>query len=47
MKYPLLAAALLGLLAINYKLDNTQRALTGDKSHRASWFERFVLWQSD
>ena len=41
-----LVAGLLALLAINYKLAQTGRDLDGDKSHKASWWEEFVLSRS-
>lgn len=42
-----LIAAVLALLAINYKLAQTGRDLDGNKSHKASWFEKFVLSRSE
>lgn len=39
----LLIVALLALLAVGYKLESTSRALSGDKSHEATWLETIAL----
>lgn len=43
----LLVVALLALLAVAYKLENTMRSLSGDQSHEATWLERFSLSRSN